>query len=122
MLPDIPASARHIKLWRLVTVQQVLAEPTPDVCVWRKSWKLIATCCACHRLGTGKHSAGDWLNACRDLDAAMGAAQLADDAEEVEAAASAGDGGDAMDETEAAPVPSEQARTRCASSGVSSKP
>ena len=44
----------------------------------------------------------------------MGAAQLADD-EEVEAAAtaSAGDGGNAMDETEAAPVASEQARTRC---------
>ncbi len=50
----------------------------------------------------------------------MGAAQLADDEEEDGAAASAGDKGDAMDETEAAPVPSEQARTRCVTSGSSS--
>ncbi len=54
----------------------------------------------------------------------MGAAQLADEEEEEEAkaAASAGDGGDAMDETEAAAVPSEQARTRCGSSGSSLLP
>ena len=55
----------------------------------------------------------------------MGAAQLADDDdddEEEEASASAGDGGAAMDETEAARVPSEQAQTRCVSSGSSLDP
>ena len=50
---------------------------------------------------------------CRDLDTAMAAAALG--AEETEEAAGvAGDSReDAMDETEAAPVSSEQAQTRC---------